>query len=272
MNKRLYVGIVGPVPYVGITGPVTVQETKDICREFFSADYNMLTPHIPMIGFLVSLKTLRGEATQNRRYPSVQKLPELLRATDKRVLTMIHYNSKETESLSAQVEQVFDGIYDTGLCRAIQLNIVWPDVAHVNKIKEKHPGMQIVFQASQKVLDGKTPDELAAGIKAYGDAISYVLIDPSGGRGMPFDLESSVAIYSELKNQCPNLIVGFAGGFTGENVAPRLRDILQRIGASDFCIDAEGGLRDKITQEYGDDLLNIEKVRSYLQSASLVSR
>ena len=57
---------------------------------------------------------------------------------------------------------------------------------------------------------------------------------------MPFDLGSSVDIYSELREKCPHLTIGFAGGFTGENVAPRLREILLRTKEDDFCIDAEG--------------------------------
>lgn len=130
--------------------------------------------------------------------------------------------------------------------------------------------MHIVFQASHTVMDGKTPCQIAVGIRAYGDSIGYVLIDPSGGRGMPFDLESSIATYSELKEQCPQVTVGFAGGFTGENVAQRLKEMIQHLGDDHFCIDAEGGLRDKITPAYGDDLLNMEKVREYLQSASSV--
>ena len=256
--------------YVEITGPVNIQETRDICREFSEVGYSMESLHIPMLGFLVSHKTLNGQATQNRRYPSVNTLPELLQATDGNVLTMIHYNSKEIDSLSNQVAQIFKGVYKNGLCRAIQLNIVWLDTSQVTKIKEQYPDMQIVFQASHKAMDGKTPNQIAQGIKTYRDSINYVLIDPSGGRGMPFDLESSVTIYSELREQCPDLTIGFAGGFTGENVAPRLKEILQQIGESNFCIDAEGGLRDKITSAYGNDLLNIEKVRRYFQSASSV--
>lgn len=259
-------------PYVGITGPVNVQETKDICREFSEAGYSMESPHIPMLGFLVSYKTLNGQATQNRRYPPANSLPELLRATNGQVLTMVHYNSKETDTLSNQVAEIFDGVYENALCQAIQLNIVWPNIGQVARIKEQHPEMKVVFQASHKAMDGKTPNQIAKGVQNYGDSISYVLIDPSGGRGMPFDLESSVAIYSELREQCPDLTIGFAGGFTGENVAPRLREILKQIEEDKFCIDAEGGLRDKITSAYGDDLLNIEKVRGYLQSASSVLR
>ncbi|MEA3329987.1 MAG: hypothetical protein U9Q06_04560 [Nanoarchaeota archaeon] len=259
-------------PYIGITGPVNVQETKDICKEFSEAGYSMESPHIPMLGFLVSYKTLNGQTTQNRRYPPANSLPELLRATDGQVLTMVHYNSKETDTLPNQVAEIFNGVYENGLCRAIQLNIVWPNISQVARIKEQHPEMQVVFQASHKAMGGKTPNQIAKGVKNYGNSISYVLIDPSGGRGVPFDLESSVAIYSELREQCPDLTIGFAGGFTGENVAPRLRKILKQIEEDKFCIDAEGGLRDKVTSAYGDDLLNIEKVRGYLQSASSVLR
>lgn len=98
-------------PYVGITGPVNVQETRDICREFSEVGYTMETLHIPMLGFLVSYKTLNGQPTQNRRYPPVNTLPELLRATEGNVFTMVHYNSTEVNSLSNQVTQLFNGIY-----------------------------------------------------------------------------------------------------------------------------------------------------------------
>lgn len=255
-------------PYVGVTGPVSIKEVRGICREFSEASYNMNTPHTPMLGFLASYKTLNGQPTPNRRYPSVNSIPELLKESSN-VLTMIHYNSKEMSTLSEQVSKLFAGIYDERLCRSLQLNIVWPDACQVRMIKDKFPEMQIVFQASHKAMEGKSPKEIAEGIKNYNGCLSYVLIDPSGGRGLPFDLESSLALYSEL-NELDNLTVGFAGGFSGENAAKRLEELIKKTGSSSFCIDAEGGLRDKITDGYGDDLLNMGKVREYLQSASAI--
>jgi len=257
-------------PYVWITGPVNVQETQDICRKFSEEEYSMETPHIPMLGFLVSYKTLNEQSTQNRRYPPIRDLPKLLQATGGKVLTMVHYNSKEPDSLSDQVFKIFNEIYETDLCRAIQLNIVWPNINQVTKIKEKYPDMQIVFQASHRAMDGKTPTQITKGIKEYGNLINYVLIDPSGGRGLEFDLDSSISLYSKLMEQCPNLIIGFAGGFTGENVSLKTRELIEGIGNKNFCIDAEGGLRDKITPAYGDDLLNLKKVRRYIESAHSV--
>jgi len=257
-------------PYVGITGPVNIQETMDICNEFYEAGYTMKTPHIPMLGFLVSYKTLNGQGTKNRRYPPINELPELLQAVNGKALTMIHYNSREMNSLSDQIFKLFDDIYEENLCRSLQLNIVWPDIEQITKIKENYPKMNIVFQLSHKATEGKIPREISEGVKYYGDLLDYVLIDPSGGRGMPFHLKSSIEIYKELRKQCPGLTIGFAGGFDGENVAPRLKELVQHTEETNFCIDAEGGLRDKITSEYGDDVLNIEKARKYLQNASSV--
>jgi len=260
-----------PKPYVGITGPVNLQETKDICKEFQNAGYFFETTHIPMLGFLMSYKKLNNQSLQNRRYPEFNELPELLQATNKNVLRMIHYNTKQTDTLSEQIEMIFDGLYETELCRSLQLNIVWPEINQVKKIKEKHPDMLIVFQASHKAMEGRTPEQIAKGIKEYNGLIEYVLIDPSGGRGMPFDLETSLKIYSQIKEKNPNLTIGFAGGLSGENVASRVNDIIKKIG-NDFCIDAEGGLRDKLSEEYGDDTLNINKVKDYLQESIVIRK
>ena len=257
-------------PYVGITGPVNTFEVESICKKFRESGYSMGSPHIPMLGFLVSYKTLNNLPTANKRYPQVHVLRDLLAETQKDVLTMVHYNTKEMPSLAGQVAQIFDGIYQNKLCRALQMNIIWPDVRQVRAVREKFPEMQIVFQASHKAMENKSPKEIIAGIGEYGDTLDYVLIDPSGGRGLEFDIEQSLAVYSELREKLPDLTVGFAGGFNGRNVDTVVEKLIAKLGSTDFCIDAEGGLRDKISEEYGDDILNIDSVRRYLQKASLV--
>ena len=261
-----------PLPYIGITGPVTREEVDALCREFADTS-NHPAPnqptHLPMLGFLVSYKTLHGQTTTNRSYPAIEKIPELVAQLPPSVLPMIHYNSREIETLAEQITKIFDaGMYATGLCRALQLNIVWPDAEQIGEIKNKFPAMRIVFQASQKAMESRTPKEIAEGIQSYGDVFSYVLIDPSSGKGIEFDVEHSLAVYNAVRDKLPNLTVGFAGGFTGENVAERVKQIAQRIGTKDFCIDAEGGLRDKITQEYGDDILNLTKAGAYIRNAA----
>ena len=255
-----------PKPYVGITGLATSEDIAGVLNEFVYAGYSMRSGHMPLLGFLVSYKTLNGIPTANRRYPMLKDLPRIMRLSN--AFNMIHYNSREMPDLAKQVEKVFD--YIPGLCDALQLNIAWPWSYQVNKIRERFPEMKIVFQASSGAMRDRTPKAIAEGIRLYGDSINYVLIDPSGGQGKPFDIKKSLAVYSEIRSRVPYLKVGFAGGFTGENVAERLEALIGDTRYLDFCIDAEGGLRDKITGVYGDDLLNLEKVRGYLQAASSV--
>jgi len=256
--------------YVGITGPATKDEIKAVVEEFDKNGYTMSSPHVPMLGYLVSYKTLNWQATNDRRYPKVAELKDLLKTADNKVLTMVHYNSKEMPTLAGQISRIFDGVYQEGLCRALQLNIAWPDPYQVKLVKKEFPEMRIVFQISRKAAANKTPKQIVEGMKEYGDTLSYALIDPSGGKGIEFDVKESLQVYQELKAAFPSLTVGFAGGFNGKNVADKLKKIIDGTGDSDFCIDAEGGLRDKLSDNRGDSLLNIEKVEAYLQGASSV--
>lgn len=61
-------------PYVGVTGLTTREEVESTIREFEQAGYTLNSGHLPMIGFLVSQKTLHGEPTSNRRYPKIEDL------------------------------------------------------------------------------------------------------------------------------------------------------------------------------------------------------
>lgn len=259
-------------PYIGITGPVTGKEVKDIVEEFSNAGYSLSSGHIPMLGFLVSQKTLFGQTVQNRRYPSFKEIPELISTTEGKVFPMIHYNSKSIQGLASEVEKVFKDLYFNDLCKSVQLNIPWPEVGQLERMQMVMPDLKIVLQLSHKAMENKSPVEIAKRVKNYGSLIDYVLIDPSGGRGLEFDIDTSIEVYNQIKDTAfADLTIGFAGGFTGDNVQTRVDELYRRTyGSSNFSIDAEGGLRDKLSEEYGDDLLNMHKVRSYLQEASKV--
>ena len=256
-------------PYVGITGSTTIDEVTELVSQFEEAGYGLDSPHIPMLGFLVSKKTLDSLPMSNRRYPKFSDVRGLLEVTRCKTFNMIHYNSRELD-LTNQLEKIFDGIYQDGLCRSVQLNIVYPEIEELEKFKQKMPELQVVFQASQHVLRCQRPQQIAERISEYGQTIDYVLIDPSGGKGKEFKIEDSVNIYNELREKVPHVTIGFAGGFTGDNVQPRVLDIRDKINSSQFCIDAEGGLRDKITDAYGDDTINLVRSQHFLKCASKV--
>jgi phosphoribosylanthranilate isomerase len=217
--------------YVGITGATSFSDVETLYKAFDSAGYSMESSHMPMMGFVLK-----------ENQPIEDVLP-LLGVAHRWALGLISYIPKEMETLYQQIAHLFTGVYESGLCRAVQLNTPWPDRGQVGKIMDSFPEMKIVFQASREAMEGKTPKEIASGIKEYGSDLSYVLIDPSSGRGIDFDLAESVALHLELREQAPKLAVGFAGGLTGDNVAERLRDIKGWTGGSNFSIDAESGVK-----------------------------
>ncbi len=256
-------------PYVGITGPTTTEEVEFCVKEFQAAGYTMSSPHVPMLGFLVSYKTLSGEPG-NRRYPKFADLPGLLERAKSDTFPMIHYNSREHETLADQVSRVFDPNYD--LCKFIQLNVVWPNVQEVQLMKRRFPKLQVILQLSARAMEFRSYEEILDKVARYEDNIAYVLIDPSGGAGLEFQLGHSLFLNHKLRERFPYLTIGFAGGLSGENVRNKVTEITKRTLDQDFCIDAESGVRDKITLAYGDDILNVQKVRHYLQEAGKIIR
>jgi hypothetical protein len=258
-------------PYVGITGVTSQKEMREVAEEFKTVDYTLQTPHIPMVGVLVSYKTLNHQQTNNLRYPELHQVPGILVEGMGKVFPMIHYNSRKTDTLADQISSLFGGIYDIGLCRGLQLNIPWPNIAQVREIKKRFPLMKIVFQLSKSAMEGLHPEKIGERIKEYDESIDYVLIDPSGGRGKELQLNSDqkyLQIDSLLQEEMPDITIGFAGGLSGDNVSEKVNKIIEARLTTNFCIDAEGKLRDKFSDRNGDDKLNIDKVRMYLQSAS----
>jgi len=226
-------------PYIGVTGLTSKSEVEQVVSLF---EEKKFSHYIPMLGFLVSYKTLNNIPTENKRYPKIEALPELLRVLEgKKVFPTIHYNSREPD-LFNQISLIFNSrIYQENFCRGLQLNIPWPDLNELKVIKSVYPELKIIFQASKEVLSFGTAKEIASRIKSeYSSLIDYLLIDPSGGNGIPLNLENSCNLYQELSSKLPELIIGFAGGFSGENVFSRINSLEKTLGGLNFSLDAEG--------------------------------
>jgi hypothetical protein len=251
-------------PYVGVTGPTTVNEVRDVSNAFLDHNFGVDAGHRAMLGFLVSHRTLNHQHTNNRRYPVVGLLPDLLSVVPRGMLTMVHYNSRELETLDEQMLDVMETPYHQGLCQAIQLNIPWPFTTTIEKVKRRLPGLEIVIQLSRASMEGLNLAQISERVYRYKDLADHVLIDPSGGQGREFDLETSARLYEFIKEKCPGLTIGFAGGLSGDNVEQRVSKLRSMLRTSHFSIDAEGHLRDKRSDQYGDDDLSLQRVNSFL--------
>jgi hypothetical protein len=83
-----------------------------------------------------------------------------------------------------------------------------------------------------------------------------VLLDASGGRGQAIDVAAAEVAVQQIRDACPGLGIGIAGGLCAEMV-PQVAHLL----ADGVSVDAEGALRDEA--EGGGDLVP-EAVAEYL--------
>lgn len=257
--------------YIGVTGAATIDEIDHLSYSFnrFSRIYHLGIYHKPMIGILASTKTLLGEQTQNRRYPKVEEIPLLFRQVNYG-FKVVHFNSREPSTLSKQLISLFKtgDLYNENLSRAVQLNNAWPPLDQIIETQKQLPDLKVVLQLNSQAMGKRSSGEIAQKVAGYGDMIHHVLIDPSGGRGKELEVGKVVPVYEAIKHRRPDLFLGFAGKLSGENVWSKCHELVSRIGHYKFSIDAESGVRDKLSEDYGNDLYSRDKVERYLEQAA----
>ena len=256
-------------PYVGVTGAASKSEVENITNSFEQNSFSMQDPIIPMIGVLISYKTIDiGFNPGNRRYPSSYEVSKILESSRNKAFNTIHFNTKRPEMLSRDIGFIMnvDNIYDRKLCHGIQYNVAWPPLEEIDKIKSEYPSLKMILQLSGKAIRDIGTEEIVKKTKEYNT--DYVLIDLSGGRGMPLNMKYSSFLFNRLKDSGIGATIGFAGGLSGKNAENVIKKLRNAVGNEPFSIDAEGNLRDKLSDKHGDDVMNPEKMNSYIEAAA----
>jgi hypothetical protein len=257
--------------YVGVSGIASVEEAHRVLPLIRASGLTLETGHVPMLGFQVSYKSLEfGFSEGNNRVPRFEMLPAILETIKGEVFPTIHYYTKNKDRLLLEIHRVMglDGIYSKGLVKGLQINGIWPKTEEMEEIKAVYPELKVVLQISPKVTEGMTTDQVAKKIaKRYAD-FDYLILDASRGKGIEFDVAETASIYRNFRNHGVEARIIFAGGLNGDNVKEKVTQLKEMLGSQDFSIDAEGGLRNKLGEGYGNDLLDLGKVESYLKGAS----
>ncbi len=264
-----------PRPYIGVTGLKTVkdvQELSDICLNeggLFGhpkgSGWGHIN-HVPMYGFLCSNKRLENPLVGGTQSPPIQDLQTLIRLTPNGAIPMIHYFTTNRDKLTDEIKSLFDGPYSLyESCQALQINMDWPSQFEIQAIRRSFPDMQIVLQIPRKAIGGLDSIAITEETKKYDYLVQYVLIDPSGGEGIEFDLNKCISLFIELSEKIcgRNIILGVAGGFDGSNVADRIMKIATNLGHAYFCVDAQGKLRTE-----NKESLDYSLVRGYIGNAA----
>lgn len=229
--------------YMGIVGITTIPQMEMILR--FSRRSCFFNKKLS-IGYLLSQKHKYNPT--NKRYADIRVIDKLLETTRTyNIFNVIHYNTRERE-FSREIFWIMRRIQNNELIKGLQLNINNPDLNEIIKIRDKYPQLKIIYQWRKST--NLKPEELKH--------IDYILIDSSGGRGLPLDVDYAVKVY---KKTFPYVKVGFAGGLSPDNLLEIMLRINEKIG-NDFSFDAESGLRNQFNQ------LDLEKVLDFIEAYS----
>lgn len=249
--------------YIGVTGIDSQDSAKKV-----SAIYNNLLPdssnYQGMSGYLVSLNSMRGNSV-SKKFPDVNTLPGMLETTRVSGLNTIHYNTHEPEYLGEQIGNLFirDNIYNDNLCRAVQINTTWPNLEQLQYLKKQMPALDIILQLNRTILKSNRVD-ITRKLINYNSLADFVLLDPSGGKGVPFNATEIAPFFRAVRHTLPTKPIILAGGFTPENTSIRLEELKDKLQTKEFGTDAQQGLR----TFYGrDDYLDIDKVEQYVKAA-----
>jgi hypothetical protein len=243
-----------PTHYIGMTGFSTNEEVVKVL-EGRPAKRNYLI----MIGVLVSDKSLaKVPLDQPERYPAPEALGSIF-SSDERLLNILHVNAPRETLLETMLHsRELAGPH----CHGVQVNKTWPEPQILKEYLRLHPGDKIILQCGSDALKLASPISvgLEPRVAEYKGLAHYVLIDPSGGKGTPFDVVLAQTCFAALKALPFGL--GIAGGLSSAQVH-RLHK-LKSFGK--FSIDVESGIRDQ------DDKLIIKAAKNYLNVADTVFR
>jgi len=226
-------------PYIGITDFESKEQVLDLLPILECSGHRL------MVGVMMSFKTLNGIKSKWTKawVPKEQIAPIFI--DHPLVFNAIHY--ADYDGVTELDDLLRAASYGGENLHTLQLDMPWPNPDLVREFREKYPETSVVLQVGSKALEEIAVPEtfqsclnLCSRLKEYGDAIDFVLLDLSGGRGKEMRPKElfPYALTIDLSNL--NLGIAVAGGL-GPDTLHHLDLFLRRF--PDLSIDAQGKLR-----------------------------
>lgn len=268
--------------YIGVTGFTSVEQVKRVKNAFPKdpeADFEVEgggqvgqvpdRPHL-MVGVLASWKSLHGVLHRHpKKMPPVDQISDIFSLGIWGGLNLIHYSADPDQLTELAGQLALMTLYGGDELHGFQLNIRWPNREELRRFWDAASCLvpdlyRLVLQVGAAALEISNHDPLtvARHIKQYLDdeVITDVLIDPSGGRGLPFDVDKARRYLTAIRDKCGQSVgLGMAGGLGPDSldlVAPLIEEFQGQLS-----IDAQGRLRND-----ADDL-DPEKCERYVRQA-----
>lgn len=245
-------------PYIGVTGFTKPEEVRAVLDKFPNN-----AKHKLMVGVLATWKSLRDIEIKPKwaKQTPVKDLISTLFFEDKRVLNLVHYSTESGhESTILEDLLVVHDLAGSNF-EGFQLNITWPEVSMLEEYRAvvgwEH---RLVLQIGSKAVEfaGSTPEGVVDRLSDYQGIVDDILLDPSGGLGIPFDSKKAIEYLQAVSEKDFGFGLGVAGGL-GPSTMKLIVPVAERF--PDISIDAQGRLRDT------DNNLDLEVANDYIKMA-----
>lgn len=252
-------------PYIGITG-FTREDQIMYLTEVFGRHKRPDSSRLLHVGVMMSHSTLTGKLSRftnifpNKDYLCSEIFGNHPECRHKDTYLCLHYADYRDETTVGDLVQAID--YCGPNLDAIQLDMTWPWAAVITQTRKNFPGRNLEFilqignEAAEKCLG--RPEYIARKISHYNNVIDRVLLDMSGGNGLPMDSSTLIDLIEAIEEEVPHLGIVVAGGL-GPGKTHLLGELAQRPGIS---IDAQAGLTVGGTIM---DPLSLDRARKYLE-------
>lgn len=193
-----------------------------------------------MVGLMMSRKTLNGLPSKwSTVFPSNQSISKIFIAHHSAYNTL-HYADYDGIDVLRNLKRA--AFFGGKKMDAMQLDMVWPDVVAVRVFRDAYPDVELVLQVNSVALTqcDDDPKKVLDRLSAYRDAVDYVLLDKSMGRGKGMDASALLPFVRILRERRPDLGIAVAGGLGPETIhlaEPVIREF------PEVSIDAQGRLR-----------------------------
>lgn len=239
-----------PSPYLAATGFVQPYEVRALAaqiRDAIGAPRGAFAPHYAprrlVVATLVSAKTLRGVAVENRRYPNLDTARSVVDCAHAHgFVGAVHYNTRaQGDDLGAELTTLGHAI---PYMRMLQLNVERPSPGSLLRFRERWPDVEIILQLNPATRGGDGAWDAAF---IYASVVDHVLLDLSRGEGRDLNV---AAVAHDVTEDAPifhaaGVRLGVAGGL-GPDAQPVLDELYATVGRGPFdalSFDAESRLR-----------------------------
>jgi len=192
-------------------------------------------------GVMMSYKTLHGFASKwSDTFPSKEVIRDVFSVPG--VMNCLHYADYDAIDVTDSLVKAMD-IAGPAM-NALQLDMVWPEPEYLMSAMQRSGRKnkpETILQIGRNAMSkcGDNPDLVAEKLCQYGDSITHVRLDKSGGEGKEMDVSELLRYAAAIHERRPDLGKVFAGGLCAET-AHTLNSIMSIYPAS--C-DAQGTMR-----------------------------